>query len=95
MQIVAVDPDLLDWPEEPRVSRLACAPGLPFFDASARGVVVDGRLGAAWIDEAVRVTAPRARVVVVHAPAGCATRLESGGLRVLASDPETVVAARS
>lgn len=95
MHVVAVDPDLSTWPEEPRVSRLACAPGLPFFDRSLRGAVVDGRLGAGWIDEAARVVAPRARLVVVRASPEVGERLEGAGLRVLASDPETVVAARS
>jgi hypothetical protein len=95
MLVVGVDPDLRSWPEEPRVSRLASAPGLPFFDASLRGVVVDGRLGAPWLGEATRVCAPRARVVVVGPPPDARELLEHAGLRVLAADPETVVAARS
>jgi uncharacterized protein YbaR (Trm112 family) len=95
MQVVAVDPDQREWPETPRVSRLACAPGLPFFDGSLRGVAVDGRLGASWVGEAARVAAPRARVAVVRPASDARDVLESAGLRVLLSDPETVVAARS
>ncbi len=95
MLVVAVDPDLRDWPETPGVSRLASAPGLPFFDGRLRGVVVDGRLGPGWVAEAARVVTPRGRVVVVRASAEVSGWLEAAGLRVLASDPESVVAARS
>jgi len=95
MHVVAIDPDLATWPEEPGVSRIASAPGLPFFDAGLRGVAVDGRLDEPWVAEAARVVAPRGRVVVVHPSPGTADRLQDAGFRVLASDPETVVAARS
>ena len=83
------------WPETERVSRLVSAPGIPFFDTSLRAVAIDGRLGSGWIDEAARVVAPRGRVVVAHPPDDTATVLERTGLRVIASDPESVVAARS
>lgn len=95
MHVVAIDPDQRDWPESPGVSRLASAPGLPFHDSGLRGVAVDGRLGASWVGEAARVVAPRARVVLARAPAGGGAWLEVAGLRVIASDPETIVAARS
>lgn len=95
IQVAAIDPDLRDWPETPRVSRLVCSPGLPFYSGSLRGVVTDGRLGRSSLDEAVRVAAPMARVVVVRPSTDTAASLESAGLSVLASDPETVVAARS
>ena len=92
--VVAVDPDLRHWPEVPEVSRLAAAPGLPFFGSTLRAVVVDGRLGEEWLREAARVVQPRARVVVLHAPGGAPAALEGGGLTVLAAEAETVVAAR-
>jgi hypothetical protein len=95
MHVVALDPDLRRWPEEPGVSRLVSAPGIPFVDAALRGVVLDGRAPSSLLGEAARVVAPRARVVVLRPPSGVAERLESVGCRVLASDPETVVAARS
>jgi hypothetical protein len=78
-----------------RVSRLVSAPGLPFFDASLRAVAIDGRLGPKWISEAARVVAPRGRVVVAHPADDTASVLERAGLRVLSSNPESVVAARS
>lgn len=95
MHVAAVDPDLRNWPEAPRVSRLAAGPGLPFFSSVLRGVGVDGRLGRHWLDEACRVLAPRGRIVVVHAPTGTAEALAERGLSVLASEAQTVVAARS
>ncbi len=95
IHVVAIDADLLDWPEQERVSRLAAAPGLPFFGSSLRAVAVDGRLGDTWLAEAARVVAPRGRVVVVGSSADTASRLEAEGLRVIAADPETTVAARS
>ncbi len=94
LQVVAVDPDVGGWRDAPRVSRLAAAPGIPFFSGMLRGVVVDGALGPEWIGEAVRVVAPKCRVVVTHAPAGVSERLRSEGLEVLAEEAETVVAAR-
>ncbi|HUF76199.1 MAG TPA: Trm112 family protein [Longimicrobiales bacterium] len=92
--VAAVDPDLRHWPEVPEVSRLAAAPGLPFFGSTLRAVAVDGRLGAEWLREAARVVQPRARVVVLHAPEGATATLEASGLTVLAAEAETVVAAR-
>jgi hypothetical protein len=95
IHVAAIDPDLARWPETERVSRLVSAPGIPFFDASLRAVAIDGRLGPGWIMEAARVVAPRGRVVVVHPADDSATILEAAGLRVMASGPESVVAARS
>jgi hypothetical protein len=91
---VALDADLAVWPEMARVSRLVSSPGLPFFDHSLRGVVVDGRLGSAWLAESARVVAPLSHVVVVHAGEGAGRVLTDQGLRVLAEESETVVAAR-
>jgi hypothetical protein len=95
IQVVAIDADLVRWPETERVSRLFASPGLPFYGSMLRAVALDGRLGADWLAEAARVVAPRGRVVVVHADEGVAGRLANLGLREVASDAETVVAARS
>jgi uncharacterized protein YbaR (Trm112 family) len=95
VQVVAVDADLRRWPEVPGVSRLVAGPGLPFFSSTARAVAVDGRMGPAWVSEAARIAAARARVVVTHAPVATAQNLLEKGLRVLASEAETVVATRT
>jgi hypothetical protein len=95
IQVAAIDADLATWPEVERVSRLVASPGLPFFDASLRAVALDARLGPTWLAEAARVVAPRGRAVVSYAPEGVVRALENAGLRVVATDAETVVAARS
>jgi uncharacterized protein YbaR (Trm112 family) len=94
LQVVAIDPDMRLWPEAPGVSRMVAAPGLPFFDAQLRAVALDGRLGEAWLDEAVRVVAPRGRVVVTGAGTETSRWLARSGLSVLALERGTIVAAR-
>ncbi|HSM60377.1 MAG TPA: Trm112 family protein [Longimicrobiales bacterium] len=94
VEVVAVDEDLASWPESTRVSRLAARPGLPIFDLTLRGVVVDGDLGPRWVREAARTVARLGRVVVVRAPTGTEGALVEAGLRILAAADGTVVAAR-
>ncbi len=94
IQVVGIDPDLRFWPEAPGVSRMVSAPGLPFFGSTLRAIAVDGRLGRTWLTEAARVLAPMGRVVVLRAPEATSSALEEEGLSLLASEAETVVAAR-
>ena len=93
--VVGVDADLRDWPEAPRISRLVATPGLPFFGSTLRAIAVDGRLGSVWLAEAARAAVPGGRIVVTRAPEGTDEALRSLGLSVLATEAETVVAARS
>ena len=95
VQVVGIDPDLRSWPDRPGFSRLVSAPGIPFFSGVLRGVAVDARLGPAWVEEAARVAASMARVVVVQAGEEMAPMLQALGLTVLAVEAGTVVAARS
>ena len=95
LQIVGIDGDLREWPPDPSWSRIVAGPGLPFFSRSLRGVAIDGRLGRRWIDEAARVVAPMSRVVVTDASAEAGAWLEEAGLKVIVSEQETVVGARS
>jgi uncharacterized protein YbaR (Trm112 family) len=94
IHVVAIDPDLADWPDAAGVSRMAAAPGIPLFSRSMRGVALDGRLGAGLLAEAARVIAPRGRVVVLRAEPDTEERLRSSGLEILASEVGTVVAGR-
>jgi hypothetical protein len=57
-------------------------------------VVIDGGLGPAAVADAARAVAPRARVIVKGASEEAAGAVRESGLRVLASDAETIVAAR-
>jgi hypothetical protein len=94
VEVVAVDEDLASWPDVPAVSRMAARPGLPFFGRTFRGVAVDGGCGSPWIRESARVVAPLGRVVVTAAGGGAKEALVASGLRVLADETGTVVAAR-
>lgn len=95
VEVAALDADLARWPEVPGVSRLVSRPGLPFYDQTLRGVAVDGTLGPGWLREAARVVARLSRVVVTSAPADGARVLEDVGLKVLAAEAGTIVAARA
>ncbi len=94
VEVVALDADLSSWPEAPRVSRMTARPGIPFFDATLRGVVVDGVLGVSWLKEAARTISRLARVVVVDADDDVTAILEGAHLEVLAAEAGTVVAAK-
>jgi len=94
VEVVGLDADLASWPETPRVSRIMARPGIPISDRTLRGVVVDGGLGARWMREAARVVAPLARVVVTEAPEDARATLLGAGLKILAAEGGTVVAAR-
>ena len=95
VEMVGVDAGLIGWTEQPRVSRIAAAPRLPFFSRCIRGVAVDGALGRRWIMESARVVARLGRVLVNHAPEDTTDVLEQAGLDVLAAEAGSVVAARS
>jgi hypothetical protein len=94
LMVIAVDPDARSWQGHDGVSRIAAAPGLPLFDRSLRGAVVDGGAGSAMLFEACRCTASKGRVVVLNAEAGSPSVIEEAGLSVLASQDGIMVAAR-
>lgn len=94
VEVVALDADMARWPEEPRVSRMASRPAIPFFSRTLRGVGVDGGLGPRWVADAARATARLSRVVVTDAPPDSEAILVDGGLTILACEAGTVVAAR-
>ncbi len=95
VEIVAMDADLAAWPEVPHVSRMVSGPGLPFFDRTLRGAVVDGALAGRWIAEGARVVARLSRVIVVEASDDARVILEGAGLQLLAEEAGTVLAARA
>lgn len=94
LMVVAVDADTRDWRAHPGVTRMVASPGLPFFDRTLRGAVVDGSLGPAVLFEACRCTAGMSRVVVFDADETARRVIEEAGLKLLAEEDETVVAAR-
>ena len=86
LEVVAVSPALAGADEAPGVSRLAARPGLPFFPRTFRGVVLSGEASQRLLDEAVRVAAPGARVVVLDAGEEVRARLEGAGVTPLLDD---------
>ncbi len=92
VEVVAVSPALAGAEEAPRVSRLAARPGLPFFPRTFRGVVLSGDASPRLLDEAVRVLAPGARVVVLDAGEEVRARLEAAGVTPLLDDRDERVA---
>jgi uncharacterized protein YbaR (Trm112 family) len=91
LEVIAVDPDLRAWTEQAGVSRIAVAPGLPFFRGALRGAALDGGCEPAFLREAGRVVAPFARVVVDGARDATAKGLEEMGFEILLVEGSTVV----
>ncbi|MGQ0816088.1 MAG: hypothetical protein ACT4O1_16785 [Gemmatimonadota bacterium] len=84
--------------ERAGVSRFATSGVLPFRSGSMRAIALTDDAAADLIEEAARVAAPRARVVVCsNAETGTTIkqRLERSGLHVLAQDERTTVAERT
>lgn len=94
-EFVAIDPETRHWPESEGVSRMACGEGLPFFDRSIRGVLLDGpEVARTHLVEAARIVAPRHRVVVLKPPSGAAEVLQQAGLRDLRETERVLAAGR-
>ena len=95
VEIVASSPELRWWAESEGLSRITAWPGIPFYDGTFRGVGIGSDAWDAYGPEAVRMLAPRARIVVAGAGEGVRTVLEGAGLTVLLAEEGYVVAARS
>lgn len=76
-------------------SRIVSAGVLPLHEASVRGVVIHGSEADRWVASAVRVVAPRSRIVVLEPEESVAERLETAGLVLRLDAAEAVVAERS
>jgi len=81
IEVVACSSEAAGWDESEGVSRLVSGPGLAFFDGGLRGVALEGEHALeAFLREAVRVLAPRHRVVVLNPPPDTQARMMSAGL---------------
>ncbi len=94
IEVVALHPGLRDAPEEAGVSRITADHRWPFYTGSLRGVALEGSQVDRWLDEAVRVLGPAARVVVRDPVEGLNQRLEAAGLQVILETRRVVVAGR-
>lgn len=81
-------------PEQPGVSRFATAGNLPFRSGSMRAVALTDGETVGLIEEAARVAALRARIVVYDAGEGVTEQLKRARLRMIAQDERTTVAER-
>lgn len=93
LEVVAVDGP--SEAEAAGVSRMSVADALPFYAARLRGVWLGGGAADALLEEGARVLGPLGRMVLDPAPVDAAARLEAKGLRILAAQDGTVVAARA
>jgi uncharacterized protein YbaR (Trm112 family) len=86
VEVVAVGPVQAGQPESEGVSRLVAGPGMPFYEGSFRGLVLSGPITDVDVSEAVRVVAPRGRVVILDSPPGARDRLKELGTRLLVEE---------
>jgi uncharacterized protein YbaR (Trm112 family) len=78
----------------PRVNLLSAGRRLPLATARMAGVVLSGQASERLLEEGARVLSPLGRLVLLDAPADAAERLAGVGLRTIASDDRTMIAAR-
>lgn len=94
LEVIAAAGEARAWSERPGVSRIGVDHRLPFYDRKLRGVALAGVSEGELLEEAVRVLAPLARLVLQDVPAAAAERVRGLGLKVLAQQGDTLVAAR-
>jgi uncharacterized protein YbaR (Trm112 family) len=81
---------------EPGVSHIRVSGSvLPFASDRMAGVALGGAAADTYLEEGARCLGPLGRLVLQPAPAQATGRLEAAGLRVVAAEGDTVVAARS
>ena len=94
IEVVAVHPGLDAVEEIPGVSRLRVGNVLPLQSYAMRGTALAGRFVGSHFDEALRVTAPGARLVLLEAPEGTREALEERGMDLLLATDRALVAER-
>ncbi|HWV56792.1 MAG TPA: Trm112 family protein [Longimicrobiales bacterium] len=94
LQVIACSPEAAAWPDAPGVNRMAADVRLPFFDSTIRAVALTGGTEAVFMAEAIRVLAPGCRLVLDRAPGDASDALAGAGMRVLARQKDTIVAAK-
>lgn len=92
VEVVALAPAPAPGPEAAGVSRVAAGPGFPFRANTLRGVALAGGADEGAMDEALRVAAAGARLVVDGAPDGAAGFLQERGAKIILDQEGTVVA---
>lgn len=94
VEVVGIDPSLLDEEEGESVSRLMAGREIPFFPGSFLGVALSGDVVEEDLNEAARVVVPSGRVVVLDGPPEAEEVLKGFGFSVLLDEEEVLVARR-
>ncbi len=94
VEVVCIDPSLLDEEEGESVSRLMAGRKIPFFPGSFLGVVLSGDVGVEDLTQAARVVVPSGRVVVLDGFPEAKETLKELGLSVLLDEERVLVARR-
>jgi uncharacterized protein YbaR (Trm112 family) len=92
VEVVAMAESLMEEEESEGVSRLIGGPRLPFFSSSFSGVLLSGEMTDTDLEEAARVAAPLARIVILEASPEASGRVEALGLEVLLQEKGVLVA---
>jgi uncharacterized protein YbaR (Trm112 family) len=93
LEVVATPP--LPGPERPGVNSIAVADRLPLASARMAGITLTGSTAHTLLEEAARALSPVGRLVIELPPADAARRLDAAGMRIVAQDENTLVAARA
>jgi uncharacterized protein YbaR (Trm112 family) len=95
VEVVAAGDAAATLPEQAGVSRIVVGQHLPFYSKRIRGITLSGAAADPLLEEAARAVGPVARLVLEPAPDDAVTRLTQAGLRIVAQQDDTIVAARS
>lgn len=93
--IVALNEPGAEQPGAAEVSRLVIGAALPFYGAKLHGIWLGGAYATTHLKEAARALHPLARLILEPAPSDAVARLDACGLRVVAQEGDTILAART
>ncbi|MGH7555939.1 MAG: hypothetical protein ACREMQ_23295 [Longimicrobiales bacterium] len=95
VEVVAAGDAVSALPEQAGVSRIVVGQRLPFYSKRIRGITLSGAAAGPLLEEAARAVGPLGRLVLEPAPDDAVERLTQQGLRIVAQQGDTIVAARA
>ncbi|MGH7505079.1 MAG: hypothetical protein ACRELX_05495 [Longimicrobiales bacterium] len=93
-EVIAASPGAEAWPEQTGVSRITVGARLPFYSGKLQAAYLSGDTADRLLEETARALSPIGRLVLSPIPSDVERRLAAVGLRALARDEHTLVAAR-
>ncbi len=94
LEVIAASPASAGLAEQPGVSRIMVSTKLPFYSGKVRAVALSGTAASRLLEEGARAVGPLGRLVLEPAPEAVDERLANVGMRIVAKQDHTVVAAR-